>query len=206
MFGHVGLGLAHREGLQRVDTLFLAELRAAAPALEALKAYRWPGNVRELGNLIERLSIQCQSRAVGIADLPARYRPEGWAPGSQPVCESLIAVTSAVSLLAPAMAELEQASQVTAIDLDSLDSDTDGDVQGTLEPQFADALLENIPAGFDLRQYLETLEQRLIGRAMESSGGTVAQAARVLGLRRTTLVEKLRKYSLTGSDTSASET
>jgi len=119
-------------------------------------------------NLIERLSIQCQSRAVGIADLPARYRPEGWAPGSQPVCESLIAVTSAVSLLAPAMAELEQASQVTAIDLDSLDSDTDGDVQGTLEPQFADALLENIPAGFDLRQYLETLEQRLIGRAMES--------------------------------------
>ena len=32
-------------------------------ALEALKAYRWPGNVRELGNLIERLSIQCQSRA-----------------------------------------------------------------------------------------------------------------------------------------------
>ena len=28
------------------------------------------------------------------------------------------------------------------------------------------------------------------------SNGTVAQAARVLGLRRTTLVEKLRKYSM----------
>jgi len=172
----------------------------SAPALEALKAYRWPGNVRELGNLIERLSIQCQSRVVGIADLPARYRPEGWAPGSQLPCESLLAVTSAVSLLAPAMAALEQTSQVTAIDLDRLDSDTDGDLQGTLEPQFVDALLENIPAGFDLRQYLEALEQRLIARAMECSGGTVAQAARVLGLRRTTLVEKLRKYSMGGSE------
>ena len=79
-------------------------------------------------------------------------------------------------------------------------SEADGEAQGAIDPQFADALLENIPAGFDLRQYLETLEQRLIVRAMESAGGTVAQAARVLGLRRTTLVEKLRKYSMGGSE------
>ena len=45
-----------------------------------------------------------------------------------------------------------------------------------------------------------SLEQRLIVRAMESAGGTVAQAARLLGLRRTTLVEKLRKYAMGGSD------
>jgi sigma-54 specific flagellar transcriptional regulator A len=69
-----------------------------------------------------------------------------------------------------------------------------------MEPQFADALLAEIPVGFDLREYLESLEQRLIVRAMESAGGTVAQAARVLGLRRTTLVEKLRKYAMGGSD------
>ena len=53
--------------------------------------------------------------------------------------------------------------------------------------------------------YLETLEQRLIVRAMESAGGTVAQAARVLGLRRTTLVEKLRKYAIGGSEAAVSE-
>jgi sigma-54 specific flagellar transcriptional regulator A len=51
-------------------------------------------------------------------------------------------------------------------------------------------------SGIDLRDYLETLEKRLIVRALELSGGTVAQAARLLGLRRTTLVEKLRKYDL----------
>ena len=75
-----------------------------------------------------------------------------------------------------------------------------------MDPQLADALLEELPRGFDLRDYLESLEQRLIERAMESAGGTVAQAARLLGLRRTTLVEKLRKYSLGGSDAAASET
>ena len=186
---------------ERIRASGRPRVQFSASALEALKAYRWPGNVRELGNLIERLSIQCQSRAVGIADLPARYRPEGWTPGSQPLCESLVAVTPAVSVLAPAMAALEHDSRITAINVgEDTDPDPDGDAQGVIEPQYADALLQNIPAGFDLRQYLETLEQRLIVRAMESSGGTVAQAARVLGLRRTTLVEKLRKYSMGGSE------
>jgi len=87
-----------------------------------------------------------------------------------------------------------------------LDSEPEAELDAALEPQFADALLQEIPIGFDLRQYLESLEQRLIGRAMESSGGTVAQAARVLGLRRTTLVEKLRKYAMGGGEAVAPET
>jgi sigma-54 specific flagellar transcriptional regulator A len=75
-----------------------------------------------------------------------------------------------------------------------------------MDPLLADAMLEEIPEGFDLRNYLEELEQRLIVRALEAAGGTVAHAARLLGLRRTTLVEKLRKYSLTSSDGAVSET
>jgi len=67
-------------------------------------------------------------------------------------------------------------------------------------------MLTEIPDGFDLRNYLESLEQRLIVRALDAAGGTVAQAARLLGLRRTTLVEKLRKYSLTAADGAVSET
>jgi sigma-54 specific flagellar transcriptional regulator A len=83
---------------------------------------------------------------------------------------------------------------------------TELDEPPSMDPQLADALLDEIPMDFDLRNYLEALEQRLIVRAMRAAGGTVAQAARLLGLRRTTLVEKLRKYSLAGSDTAASET
>ena len=46
----------------------------------------------------------------------------------------------------------------------------------------------------DLRQHLDTIERSLVQQALERSGGTVAHAARLLGLRRTTLVEKLRKF------------
>lgn len=47
--------------------------------------------------------------------------------------------------------------------------------------------------GIDLRSHLSSIESALIRSAMERSGGTVAQAARLLQLRRTTLIEKLRK-------------
>ena len=50
--------------------------------------------------------------------------------------------------------------------------------------------------GVDLRAHLARIERELIEAAMEEARGTVAQAARLLKLRRTTLVEKLRKYQL----------
>ncbi len=50
--------------------------------------------------------------------------------------------------------------------------------------------------GLDLKEHLTQLECDLIKQALDDSGGIVAQAARRLKLRRTTLVEKLRKYGL----------
>ena len=186
------------------------QVQFSGATIEALKAYRWPGNVRELGNLIERRSIQSGARAVTIADLPARYRPADWSAGSAaaPAAEELIASAPAISVLAPVLDALSRdaaADDATAGDAAADYVAADDDERAALDPRLADVLLDEIPSDFDLRSYLESLEQRLIVRAMRIADGTVAQAARLLGLRRTTLVEKLRKYSLAGSDTAASE-
>lgn len=50
--------------------------------------------------------------------------------------------------------------------------------------------------GIDLKEYLTTLEQSLIQQALDDSGGVVARAAERLSIRRTTLVEKMRKYEM----------
>jgi transcriptional regulator with GAF, ATPase, and Fis domain len=47
----------------------------------------------------------------------------------------------------------------------------------------------------DLRTALENLERDLIDRALTRAGGNRTEAAALLGLNRTTLVEKLRKYA-----------
>lgn len=54
--------------------------------------------------------------------------------------------------------------------------------------------------GIDLKQHLTELECNLIKQALEDAEGIVAHAANRLGLRRTTLVEKLRKYGLQRAD------
>lgn len=50
--------------------------------------------------------------------------------------------------------------------------------------------------GLDLKEYLANLEKDLIEQALTDSRGVVARAANRLHIRRTTLVEKIRKYGL----------
>ena len=54
--------------------------------------------------------------------------------------------------------------------------------------------------GLDLKEYLGNLEQGLIHQALEDAGGVVARAAERLRIRRTTLVEKMRKYGMNRRD------
>ena len=53
-----------------------------------------------------------------------------------------------------------------------------------------------LPEGAELREYLNDLERSMILAALEENRYVVARAARRLGMRRTTLVERMRKFGL----------
>lgn len=76
-------------------------------------------------------------------------------------------------------------------------------------PDVMDAALEAtsaasrlaLPAeGFDLKEYLADIERDMIHNALSESGGVVQRAAELLGIGRTTLVEKMRRYELKRKD------
>ncbi len=58
------------------------------------------------------------------------------------------------------------------------------------------AIVDLPPHGVDLRLLLTQLEDRLIGQALERTGGNKNRAAELLGMNRTTLVEKLRRRTV----------
>jgi len=58
------------------------------------------------------------------------------------------------------------------------------------------SILDLPPHGVDLRLLLNQLEDRLISQALERTGGNKNRAAELLGLNRTTLVEKLRRRTV----------
>jgi len=189
-----------------IEEFVLQNERAGRPrlvfspaAMAALKRYNWPGNVRELANLVERMSILAEGETIGVADLPARYQPPGFV---EPATTPVLAASLESAIVVPQ-------HETTA----SFNAGSD-DFEGGLSAQESLCLLESnestkvtiqLPEpGIDLRAHLIAIERSLVEQALQRADGTVAQAARLLGLRRTTLVEKMRKLGM-GGDT-ATET
>ena len=154
-------------------------VRLASDAVHALRAYHWPGNVRELSNLIERLAVLHPHSLVTAGELPARYRqnlPASALPPPAPVAPPV-----------PAVAEEPEAAALP--------------LSATPLPANSSTYLSSTPAtlppdGVNLKDHIETIELALIKQALAQSSGVVAHAAKLLNTRRTTLVEKLRKYGL----------
>jgi two-component system, NtrC family, response regulator AtoC len=76
-------------------------------------------------------------------------------------------------------------SQIDVLDLPA-------DVQQAQETVLPSTVL--LPeTGLDLTAFVSNIERELIERSLERTGGNKGQAARLLGLKRTTLVEKLKR-------------
>jgi sigma-54 specific flagellar transcriptional regulator A len=172
----------------------------SAPAFGALMHYSWPGNVRELSNLVERMSIMHPSKLVCVAELPAKYRPVGWTPSAERPTEPAKDVVKDRQVELPFQAA--RVAEAETVDAEQLaEEQALRLLTATHLPGPGMEELASLPAnGLDLRSHLYDIERALIRQALERSSGTVAQAARLLNLRRTTLVEKLRKFEMLAED------
>ncbi len=157
-------------------------------AMASIMQHQWPGNVRELCNLVERLGIMFPDEPVSWDDLPEKYQYDisqitEWPdlnPETKPV-NQLEGNTLAEPLCADditAEPELQNPER----------EDTSAEAVSVAE---INILPEH---DFDLKEHMANLEYSLIQQALKESEGVVAHAARRLNMRRTTLVEKLRKY------------
>ncbi len=144
-------------------------IRMTQRAMESLMQYAWPGNVRELSNLIERLLILYPNQIVDVADLPGRYRLLPCEPRDE------------------RLTEMDERDALAAV----FQSPPE------LDPGIAMPLPMQLPQeGVNLKEMLADLEVELIRQALESQDGVVARAADLLSMRRTTLVEKMKKYGM----------
>jgi len=168
-----------REDLPLLATELVARLTAEGQsvvsftqeALAAMARHDWPGNVRELANLVERLAILYPGATVRPRDLPRHIRVH-----AQPDEAAATHETGVHPVV-----EMESMLEITGCHPAPL-------VAGPEDPEFG--------PGRGLKDYLNDIEEQLIRKALAESGGIVADAAKALGMRRTTLVEKLRKFGI----------
>jgi sigma-54 specific flagellar transcriptional regulator A len=180
-------------------------IRLDKEAMNCLARNRWPGNVRELSNLLERLAILFPEQTVTAGDLPERYRSRDvaeWTGSGVRIVPPLAAAPVVQPLVAPDARTEETLGSLEILEtLESVDAANamraaapraDNDLHDRCEPKRG----VDVRAGIDLKDHLSAIEIGLIRQALEEADGTVAEAARLLKIRRTTLVEKLRKYRL----------
>lgn len=194
------------------------ESRPVAPGvLRQLEQYAWPGNVRELENLAERLSVCSESSTILLNDLPTLFRsdsigPEDWIEGVVTAGEDVESAGALIDFVesAPQIDTGEfSIGPIPANDSEAIPCETiakSGAI--TLPVALAPPTMTARPdvhLPVDLPRLLRETEESYIRMALEQSGGNKKEAARLLGMGRTTLVEKLRRKAATTGDKSVVE-
>ena len=145
-------------------------------AFKVLSNYNWPGNVRELRNVIERASVLFNEKTVS----------------GDNVKENLL------RLKAPDPEQEQDELWAASTDLVEIAIDEDDDKTESLPipkpEQYRDCFLYYDK--MDLRKHLRDIEIVMIEAALEKTDGMVSQASDTLKLRRTTLIEKMKKYGI----------
>jgi len=141
-------------------------------AIQALTTFPWRGNVRELENLVQHMTILHGGTMVRYHDLPEKYRNGtslGMASGEETSYQRLSDVSRPEQLL----------------------------LFSPAPPPVAD---ETWPEhGIDFNALVNDFETQLIVQALKLTQGNKKEAARLLNLKRTTLLEKIKKKELLAS-------
>ncbi|MEE2736265.1 MAG: sigma-54 dependent transcriptional regulator [Pseudomonadota bacterium] len=135
--------------------------------IEAIKQYEWPGNIRELSNLMQRLSVLYPGETVDLQAVPAAMLPSG----IQHLVDD---------------ATINHSAGKT-------DEADDSYMDIVMSAKGVSAI-----GGPDLslKETLNSVEKDMIGRALKEVDGNVSMCARILKVQRTTLIERIKKYSL----------
>jgi transcriptional regulator with PAS, ATPase and Fis domain len=148
----------------------------APDALEWLAARAWPGNIRELRNVLEQAALMTDDRV-----LHARHFGGGSAAG---VAEPSAAV---VPRRMPAPGPGAARS-------DGLASSAAGAVVPFNGPATHGDPTASAPSRRPLAEQVAALERQAIVDALRRAGGNRARAARLLGMPRSVLYERLRRW------------
>ncbi|WP_346351809.1 sigma-54 dependent transcriptional regulator [Oceanimonas sp. AH20CE76] len=177
------LPLLLNELIERHKDTHQVMLSFSAPAVNTLQGYHWPGNVRELSNLVERMMILCPGQRVEPADLPEKYRGD-YVPESFDEMDEQAALASIFS------SNGDDFEDDGAFFDFSPEEEAPASVNGDLH-------IPDLTSGcYNLKDVLASIEVEMIGKALDANDGIVARAAEHLGMRRTTLVEKMKKYGI----------
>ncbi len=180
-------------------------LKLSQEAQQIFLAYPWHGNVRELENFMERLSILVDGDTICIEDIPAKILNSiGNIEDLPPLPESVLA-TLEKEKTREKTSTLTIQNKTSALNFATKTEPKPLDLQSILNPPIDDdddetfsfpTLAQLEESNLGLKEFLETIENSIIDEALDRCDNVKNHAAELLGIKRTTLIEKLKKRNL----------
>lgn len=165
---------AHLERRQNCTPIQLTPL-----STQILKQYHWPGNIRELQNLVHRFTALYAGQKIDLTQVPDTMLPAALAD----LVNEHGSPSPTLDLFATPEAELEEFELP--------------DIEGIVRRAQGFPSLPD--QGLDLKDHIAGIERDIITQALERTAYNVSQTARLLSVRRTTLIEKINKYELSAN-------
>ena len=196
---------------QHIDSTYNCTVTSIEPeGVEQLVEYRWPGNVRELLNVMTQLVIGASgpvitAEAVNEAIVQAKTGKAVGASPSPLEGQGFNAGETSQSGNNPdakrqAAAEAEQVasdapeSSTTADEVHAIGDAGDGGAETS--DGHGDPEVESIKAVLETGTTIGDAERKLIEMTLESVAGNRSKAARILGISRKSLYNKLKAYEI----------
>jgi transcriptional regulator with GAF, ATPase, and Fis domain len=157
-------------------------------AMIRLKAHLWPGNIRQLENIIQRAVVVAEKNAVTSEDLPVEFQldPSELAARDDLTLQHALEPTN--ELETPLDETVRRASDYWSA--------------APVPPTVSSAIVSS-----NTRDFLSVLQGELaarerrerekLTRALAAAGGNKAEAARALGMARSTFISRLKRFGLT---------
>ena len=174
------------------------QLDSAAEALWL--SYPFPGNVRELRNIVIRLMTRHAGELVTAAELEPELDLIATAPLLTPAAPSAHAAPSSAPSPAapsPALSSPVLSSPLAPAPADNLPERAAPPPGRVSDAELAAAALRRLQQGeaFSLDDMLAEVERSYIDAALKLVHGNISQAARLLGLNRTTLYNRMESLA-----------
>ena len=161
-------------------------IKLNARSISLLQAYRWPGNVRELENFCRRLSALYPGDNINLYDLPMDFLP--------PQMISLMGAQGSEAKVPASDGEWDGVPLALG-EVNAAGEDEDG-LARVLGITAAEAPTHVALNEASLKDRVTDFERQLIEKALADANSNISEAARLLGVKRTTLIEKMGRFNI----------
>ncbi len=161
-------------------------------AVKILLNYDWFGNVRELENIIEMLVVLNEKGVISEDEIPDKYFKTSDINRTHNLETGLNTNKNGININ-----NIKKKTEIKTAIYNLTSNNNIGGKINNHNNKNNNNLLNSLDLGINhisLKNEVEQFELNLIMQALEISNGVKDKAAKILGINRTTLIEKLKRY------------